>query len=135
MQEKRGGLSATLYPVAVLTDNEVYHKVNHILHLDNWFDSIELCQLCMTREILVNGTVKANRKGLPKEGLFPKKGKGKMAKGSVKCMQMMGSDIYLTAGWITSRSTCCRQSVRNFKKSCENRLLKVGEEWPFHPTL
>ena len=74
MQEKRGGLSATLYPVAVLTDNEVYHQVNHILHLDNWFDSIELCQLCMTREILVNGTVKANRKGLPKDGLFPKKG-------------------------------------------------------------
>ena len=126
MQEKRGGLSATLYPVAVLTDNEVYHKVNHILHLDNWFDSIELCQLCMTRQILVNGTVKANRKGLPKEGLFPKKGKGKMAKGSVKCMQMMGSDIYLTA-WMDNKPVHMLSTIR--PKLQEIMRKSAAEGW------
>ena len=63
MQEKRGGLSATLYPVAVLTGDDCYHKVNHIAHVDNWFNSLELCQMCMSRGILVDGTVKVNRKG------------------------------------------------------------------------
>jgi hypothetical protein len=43
------------------------------------------------------GTVKVNRKGLPKEGIFPKKGAGKRVKGDVKCMQKLGEDLFFTA--------------------------------------
>ena len=33
------------------------------------------------------GLVKVNRKGLPNQGIFPKKGAGKRVKGDVKCMK------------------------------------------------
>ena len=47
--------------------------------------------------MLTIGKVKVNRKGLPREGIFPKKGPSKKPKGSVKCMKKEGEDIYLTA--------------------------------------
>ena len=56
-----------------------------------------MCYLCGDRNILGNGTVKTNRKGLPREGIFPKKGPLKKAKGSVKCMKKRGEDVYLVA--------------------------------------
>ena len=36
-----------------------------------------MCHLCVEREIDMIGTAKINRKGLPKAGIFPKKGKNK----------------------------------------------------------
>jgi hypothetical protein len=47
--------------------------------------------------MLTIGTVKTNRKGLPREGIFPKKGPSKKPKDSVKCMRKAGEDVYLTA--------------------------------------
>jgi hypothetical protein len=96
-QEKKGGLSASSYPVRELTCNTDFHGWLHVLHLDNWFSSLETIQLCRMVQMHHVGTVRVNRKGLPKEGIFPKKGKGKMEKGTVKCMQKPGEDCYLTA--------------------------------------
>ena len=90
-------MSATLYPVHKLTQNVCYHDVCHICHTDNWYTSCESCTLCRTRKILCIGTVKINRKGLPKAGIFPKSGGGKQVKGVVKCMQRVGEDLYFTA--------------------------------------
>ena len=87
-------MSATLYPVHKLTFNERYHGLCHVCHTDNWYTSVEMCQLCRARNILCVGTVKVNRKGLPKEGIFPKKGAGKRVKGDVKCMQKLGEVLF-----------------------------------------
>ena len=97
INEKRDGMSATLFPVHKLTLNDCYHDVCHICHTDNWYTSVESCVLCRQRKILAIGTVKINRKGLPKAGIFPKTGGGKQVKGVVKCMQRVGEDLYFTA--------------------------------------
>ena len=80
-----------------LTEDDEYHDVNHILHTDNWYTSIEMCLLCSGRKIDTIGTVKVNRKGLPRDGIFPKTGAGKQPKGSVKCMLNPGEDVFFTA--------------------------------------
>ena len=90
-------MSATLYPVHKLTANECYHGLCHICHADNWYTSVEMCKVCRTRNIVCMGTVKVNRKGFPKEGIFPKKGAGKRNKGDVKCKQRLGEDLFFTA--------------------------------------
>ena len=90
-------MSATLFPVHELTECDVYHGKNHVLYTDNWYTSLETMEVGMERRILCAGTVKTNRKGLPKEGIFPKKGPNKKPRGTVKCMQRPGFDIYLTA--------------------------------------
>jgi hypothetical protein len=58
---------------------------------------MEMCYLCNHRKIHAGGTVKVNRKGLPQDGVFPKKGNGKRVKGDVKCMKKDGEEIYFTA--------------------------------------
>ena len=93
MHEKRDGANATLFPVQQLVAFYDYDEANYILWTDNWYTSIEMCQLCTTRKIHCGGTTKVNRKGSPKEGIFPKKGPGKMIMGSVRCMKMAGQDI------------------------------------------
>ena len=52
----------------------------------------------MDRKIDSIGTCKVNRKGLPKEGILPKNGKGKQPKGTVRCMKRVDKSIFFT-GW------------------------------------
>ena len=67
IQEKREGISATVYPVHKLTECEDYHGIGHICHTDNWYTSMETCELGLDRKIDFIGTCKINRKGLPRE--------------------------------------------------------------------
>jgi hypothetical protein len=97
MHEKRDGVNATLFPVQELLSTYDYDEANYVLWTDNWYTSLEMCKLCIGRKVHCGGTTKVNRKGLPREGIFPKKGPGKMVKGSVRCMKMPGQDIYFTA--------------------------------------
>ena len=90
-------MTATLFPVAKLTENEDYNHINHVAHTDNWYTHPAEVDLLLTRGIHSNGTVKINRKGLPKNGKFAKKGKAMMPKGSVKCMVNAAKTMYFTA--------------------------------------
>ena len=80
MGEKRAGVSATLFPVKQLLEDHDYHGNGYVVHTDNWYSSLDMCHLCVEREIDMIGTAKINRKGLPKAGIFPKKGKNKNEK-------------------------------------------------------
>ena len=90
MGEKRAGVSATLFPVKQLLEDHDYHGNGYVVHTDNWYSSLDMCHLCVEREIDMIGTAKINRKGLPKAGIFPKKGKNKKEKRQVKCMKKDG---------------------------------------------
>jgi hypothetical protein len=74
-QKKSEGMSATAYPVHVLTSNPRIHKQNHILHVDNWYMSIPLVYMMHEIGINIIGTVKKNVKGLPKDRMLTKKQK------------------------------------------------------------
>ena len=73
MHEKRDGVNATLFPVQQLVASYDYGEANYILWTDNWYTSIEMCQLCTTRKIHCGGTTKVNRKGYLKKVSFRRK--------------------------------------------------------------
>ncbi len=125
MHEKRDGVNATLFPVQQLVATYDYDEVNYILWTDNWYTSIEMCQICTTRKIHCGGTTKVNRKGLPKDGIFPKKGAGKMIKGSVRCMKMPGHDIYLTA-WQDNKPV---HMLSNIKPFLQKKIPEKCRSW------
>ena len=128
-------MSATLYPVHKLTLNECYHGLCHVCHTDNWYTSVEMCQMCRDRKILCVGTVKINRKGLPKEGIFPKKGAGKRDKGDVKCMQKLGEDLFFTA-WQDNKPVHMLSTIKpQLQKIMRNLQLWDGRELRSPPTL
>ena len=118
-------MSATLYPVHTLTKCEDYHHIRHVLYLDNWYTSIETCELGIEREIHVVGTVKVNRKGLPREGIFPKTGAGKQQKGTVKCMQRLGWDIYFTA-WQDNKPVHLLSTFKPFLQKIMRKSATMG---------
>ena len=68
-------MTATHYPVSQLNANVDYHNLYHVCHLDNCYSQLLTSTFLLIRGIHTNGTIKVIRKGLSKEGKFPKKGK------------------------------------------------------------
>ncbi len=88
---------------------------------------METCELGLGRKIDSIGTCKVNRKGLPKEGILPKNGKGKQPKGTVRCMKKIDKNIFFT-GWQDNKpvhmlSTIRPQSGQSCEKLNGNQLL------------
>jgi hypothetical protein len=100
-----------MYPVVELVANTDLHDHNHVLHIDNWFTSLPLAEFLKEEEIDSVGTVRTNRKGMPQEAVFPKKGAGKQPKGTVKCMQKEGSGIYFTS-WQDNKPVHMLSSIK-----------------------
>lgn len=102
-KENRGeGFTATSWPVALLTSNEFLHWKNYIMCLDNWYTSLDLLQhLLESKGIHSVGTVKGNRKGLPKDDLIKKNGheRGNM---KVSVTTINDKQYYLTE-WIDNK--------------------------------
>jgi hypothetical protein len=80
------GMPATVYPVWRLLRDGKYHHNEYILYLDNWYTSISVVRLVQMMGIHCVGTVRTNKSGLPKEAVFPKSGRGKRARGDMKCV-------------------------------------------------
>ena len=137
MGEKRGGISATLFPIHELLKDHDYRSNGYVLHTDNWYTSLDSCHLCLEREIDCIGTVKINRKALPKGGIFPKKGKNKPIKGQVRCMKKDAEEIYFTA-WMDNKpvhmlSTIQPNLINLARKSSTNGWRRV--ELPSHSLI
>ena len=96
--EKRpAGQSATTYPVLRLTNhNDLYHN-NHIICLDNWYQSPELVPALREKGFHTVGTLRTNRLGLYKDGV--KKKNSKFPRGHTKCYhtKIRTYDTYMTA--------------------------------------
>jgi hypothetical protein len=83
------------------------------------------------------GTVKANRKGLPREGLFPKTGHGKRDKGTVKCMQKLGEDTFLTA-WQDNKPVHMLSTIKPKLQNIQRKSATLGwnkAEIPSHSLI
>ena len=85
-EDRPVGMSATVYPIWNLLKNGFYWHKNMILYLENWYTSIAAATLCFLWEIRVVKTVRNIKKGLPKDGIFYKTGRGKRRRGEMKCM-------------------------------------------------
>lgn len=92
-ERRPAGWSATAYPIKKLMedyDMGIRGGINRIMCLDNWYTSIEVAIfLWLTYKVYLIGTVKTNRKGLPKEHIFPKKGPNKKDRGVMTMVKAM----------------------------------------------
>ena len=96
--EKRpAGQSATAYPVLRLTNHEDLFHSNHIICLDNWYQSPELVPPLRDRGYHTVGTIRTNRLGVYKAGV--KKKNAKYPRGHTKCnhTKIRNYDTYMTA--------------------------------------
>ena len=120
-----------------LTECEDYHNLNHILHTDNCYTSLEMCELARARKFHCLGTCKVNRKGLPREGIFPKKGAGKQPRESVKCMRRLGVDIYFTA-WQDNKPVHMLSTIKPKLQNIRRKTATLGwkrAEIPSHSLI
>jgi hypothetical protein len=80
-EQRDPGYTATEWPIVKLTKPDKFQNKGHVLATDNWYTSIKLAIYCLMIGIYLIGTVKTNRDGLPKDGIFPRTGGGKRDRG------------------------------------------------------
>ena len=77
------------------------HGRSHIVYHDNWFTSLPLAvkMAQAPRGILSVGTIRTNRRHLPRDIVFPAKGANVRERGTIRCKKINvdGHDIYFTA--------------------------------------
>jgi len=104
-----------------------YDDANHILFTDNWYTSLDVARLCLLREIHVVGTIKTNRSGIPKDGIFPAKGAGVKARGEMKSMYNATESTYFTA-WMDNKPVHMLHTFPTESFTCD-RKDKTDGEW------
>jgi hypothetical protein len=120
-EARPAGMPATVYPVWRLLKDGKYHHNGCILYLDNWYTSLSVVRLMLSMGIHCVGTVRTNKAGLPKEAVFPKSGRGKRARGDMKCVvKSFGpdQDIYFTA-WMDSKPVHLLHTTKPYKQTVE----------------
>jgi hypothetical protein len=87
-----------------LTDLPELKDLNHILATDNWYTSLEVAAFLIAFMIHLVGTIKSNRKGIPKEAIIPKIGVGKKDRGFMQTLKakFKGNELYLNT-WMDSK--------------------------------
>jgi hypothetical protein len=100
-ERRPADLSASEYPVIALTEIEELYDDSYSIYMDNWFTSIKLALKLMTepRCMGVVGTIRTNRKGVPKKAIYQKRGGRAIDRGSMKVHKITinGKDLFLTA--------------------------------------
>jgi len=77
----------------------------HVVYVDNWYTSPTLAEFLHDRDTGMCGTVKANRKGMPKL-------ENKLVRGKV---QVAHNDVWMAMKWEDKHSVRMLTSVHEFK--------------------
>lgn len=124
---------ATLFPIHKLFQPiERYFNKGHIVATDNWYTS--MAALTYIRDTLSNhfvGTCKANKQGIPKDGIFPKVGRGKQRRGASKQMVKNdnGKKAYFVA-WQDNKPVHILSTIKSGHAECYRRLQNdVTKQW------
>ena len=116
---------ATLYPIQKLFEPiGNYYDKGHIVATDNWYTSKQA--LLFVRDTLRNhyvGTCKANKKDIPKDGLFQKVGRGKKKRGACKQMVITenGKNAYFVA-WQDNKPVHILSTIKSGLHECQRRI-------------
>jgi hypothetical protein len=131
-EDRPAGMPATVFPVYVLLMDRFYWHQNYILYLDNWYTSMAVAVMLWVWGIYVVGTVRVNKKGIPKEAIFPKSGRGKRGRGEM-LFSMTGVWCTSRHGWTPSQCTCCTpHSHISRRRSVRKRALTRRTSSPSH---
>lgn len=117
--DNRGDIPASAFPVIKLTMSDTYHFKNHIMYVDNYFNSISLCRSLLDDcGIHLVGTVRTNRipKSMVPTDWWYKKGK-KTNRGSMKSRQIM-DDLFATT-WYDKKPVNLMHTFPTTKETVE----------------
>ncbi len=70
-------IPASMYPIYRLLGTEKFTNRDHTLATDNWFTSVGVALLCISKNINFVGTIRTNKKHIPTNLIFKKTGSGK----------------------------------------------------------
>lgn len=136
--DHRAGISASALPIVKLTDGKDYHGKNHIMYVDNYFNSIALCEYLLDkRQIHVVGTLRSNRipsSIVPRNWWFKKSSKNE--RGEMKSKQI-DDDLFVTT-WYDKKpvnmlhtfETTKEKVTRNSKNTTTKAYEQVDIERP-----
>ena len=127
--ERDKRVSATEWPVLKLLNLPIFFNIGLVVTTDNWYTALYLMCTLLEWGIHLFGTVRPNRKGLLKDRLFPKEGRGKRSRGRAEAssttVSIKGKDkkIYLIC-WqdnkpvhmLSSMETTMSEAVRVHKR-------------------
>ena len=113
---------ATLYPCIKLTEPTDLHDQDHCTTVDNLYGQILAAKLFGSNPRLMDFamTMKANKRGIPKDIIFPKSGRNKRKRGEMECKTITvdGVTYYFTA-WMDSKPVHLLTSFPPFETTCE----------------
>jgi hypothetical protein len=97
-------MPATVWPVVKLTEPSVLHGLGHVVATDNWYTSLgTVAELSKEpKRMHTIGTVRTNKKGLPKQGIFPAKGKQVKKQGEFACHKLANKEVYFVS-WMDNK--------------------------------
>ena len=138
-EQRDGRTSATAYPVKKLLEPVEYHHKGHVLNTDNWYTSLQTCNICFRYGLDFNGTIKTNKKFLPKLPKMKKGGRNSTARGTMRSYMVQtsaGRTIYYTQ-WMDNKPVSMVSSIKTFKtevmrniKDKDKRFQKISIERP-----
>ena len=123
--------NATAYPIYKLLDplDELKRK-NHILCVDNWYNQLLVAKYVRSIGMHSTGTIKTNKRGLPKEMLFKKTGRQKKNRGDMASLVTTALDsdneYYLTM-WMDTKPVHMLSTFRTSKSSIIRNGLVNGK--------
>lgn len=120
-------ISATIFPFhKLLGPYECYKNKNHVLATDNWYTSVPAANY-VTKTIKAEfvGTIKTNKKDLPVNGLFAKKGPSKQPRGAMK--QMVNGDGLRLNSWMDNKPVHVLSSLKSTTLECSRHVEMNGK--------
>lgn len=106
-----------------MTEIEILHGKNHVLAIDNWYTSIEAVNEVHNarKQMEVLGTIRVNKRGIPKEGIFKKSGAGKKLRGTYEVRKVKDKSLYFVS-WMDSKPV---HLLSTFKPTGQTNLRKT----------
>ena len=132
-EQRPPGVTATLYPLVKLLDHDQYKNQGHLLATDNWYTTMEaLIFVKKTIGADYVGTVKANKKSLPKEAIFPKVGRGKKQRGDSKQMRVKlknSNDYAYFVAWQDNKPVHILSTLRSYLTAVQRNGYDDARQW------
>ena len=136
-ERRPAGVPATLYPCIKLTEPSDLHGQDHCATIDNWYGQVLAGKVFGSKPLLVDFavTVKASKRGTPRDTTFAKTGRNKRARGEMECKTITvdGVTYYFTA-WMDSKPVHMLTSFPPYETSCERHEKRAnGSYGPKQP--
>ncbi len=122
-------IAATMYPITQLLTKNYHHK-NHILYTDNWYTSIPVLTYVRSKGCHLVGTIKANKKGLPRDAIFSDSGPHKKQRGDMLQMKFVVDthDVYFIS-WMDKKPVHLLSSLQSYKTECKRATIDVNKNF------